>query len=112
MISLSLCPVKKVVARYEQIAGTKINFDKSKSLRLGAWRVAFLCQGLSVGITCPSASLEYGSGLASNWSKISWKYRPDGYLASKAVVLKGQGRGVCCVHLPHNPLPFFRTSSA
>ena len=30
--------MKKVVARYEQIAGVKINFDKSEGLRLGAWR--------------------------------------------------------------------------
>ena len=35
-----------------------------------------------------------------------------GYLASKAVVLKGQGEGVCRAHLPLDPLPFVRTSSA
>ena len=28
----------KVVAKYEQIAEAKINFDKSKGLQLGAWR--------------------------------------------------------------------------
>ena len=28
----------KAVAEYERIAGAKINFDKSESLRLGAWR--------------------------------------------------------------------------
>ena len=30
--------VKKAVARYEQIARARINFDKSEGLRLGAWR--------------------------------------------------------------------------
>ena len=30
--------MKKAVARYEQIAATKINFDKSEGLGLGAWR--------------------------------------------------------------------------
>ena len=35
---LDIKAVKKVVARYEQIAGAKINFDNSKGLQLGAWR--------------------------------------------------------------------------
>ena len=30
--------VKKTVAKYEQVAGVKVNFDKSKGQRLGAWR--------------------------------------------------------------------------
>ena len=29
--------VKKAVAKYEGIAGAKVNFDKSEGLRLGAW---------------------------------------------------------------------------
>ena len=29
--------VKKIVARYKQIAGAKINFDKSEGLHLGVW---------------------------------------------------------------------------
>ena len=29
---------KKVVVKYEQVTGTKVNFDKSEGLRLGAWR--------------------------------------------------------------------------
>ena len=28
---------KKAVKRYEEVAGTKINFDKSDGLWLGAW---------------------------------------------------------------------------
>ena len=30
--------VKEAVARYKKVAGTKVNFDKSEGLRLGAWR--------------------------------------------------------------------------
>ena len=30
--------VKEAVARYEKVAGAKVNFDKSEGLRLGAWR--------------------------------------------------------------------------
>ena len=41
-LSVSCCldikAAKKMVARYEQIAEAKINFDKSKGLWLGAWR--------------------------------------------------------------------------
>ena len=35
---LDIKAVKKAVARYEEIAGAKINFDTSEGLRLGAWR--------------------------------------------------------------------------
>ena len=30
--------MKEAVARYEKVAGAKVNFDKSEGLRLGAWR--------------------------------------------------------------------------
>ena len=35
---LDIRAVKKAVARYKQIAGAKINFDKNKGLQLGAWK--------------------------------------------------------------------------
>ena len=35
---LDIKAVKKVVSEYERIAGAKVNFDKSESLQLGAWR--------------------------------------------------------------------------
>ena len=35
---LDIKAVKKVVGKYKRIAGVKVNFDKSESLRLGAWR--------------------------------------------------------------------------
>ena len=41
MISQSLCPtlaVKKVVDRYEKVAGANVNFNKSEGLLLGGWR--------------------------------------------------------------------------
>ena len=37
--------VKKAVKRYEVVAGAKINFDKRKCLRLGAWRSGVLLLG-------------------------------------------------------------------
>ena len=41
-----LLAVKKAVERYEEEGGTKISFDKSEGLRLGAWRVASSDQDL------------------------------------------------------------------
>ena len=35
---LDIEAVKKAVGEYKQIAGAKVNFDKSEGLRLGAWR--------------------------------------------------------------------------
>ena len=64
--------VKKAVAKYEQIAGDKINFDKSESLWLGAWRGGL---DLSALATVPSASFGCSSGPASKWSVIGWRYR-------------------------------------
>ena len=37
--------MKKAVERYEEIAGVKINFDKSEGLRFGAWRGGVLLSG-------------------------------------------------------------------
>ena len=35
---LDIKAVKKEASEYERIAGAKVNFDKSKGLRPGAWR--------------------------------------------------------------------------
>ena len=35
---LNIKALKKAVSEYEQIAGAKVNFDKSEGLRLSAWR--------------------------------------------------------------------------
>ena len=65
--------MKKAVERYEKVASAKINLDKSKDLRLGAWRGGVPCQGFSAGVIDPAASSECGSGPASNWSEIGWR---------------------------------------
>ena len=70
---LDIIAAKMAVARYEKVAGAKVNFDKSEDLRLVAWGV-YPCQGPSTGVTVPSTSLECGSGPASSWSEIGWKY--------------------------------------
>ena len=35
---LDILAVKMAVARYKQVAGAKVNFDKSEGLRLGVWK--------------------------------------------------------------------------
>ena len=37
--------VKKLVKRYEEVVGAKINFDKSEGPRLGGWRGGVLLPG-------------------------------------------------------------------
>ena len=74
-LRLDIKAVKKSVARHEQVAETKINFDKSE----GLWHpvgVAFPCQGLSAGVAETSESSWCVSGPASNWSENGRKYRP------------------------------------
>ena len=67
--------MKKVVGEFERIARTKVNFDKSGGLLLGAWGVAMPFQGPSAGVTDPSAPSGYGSSPTSNWSEIGRKYK-------------------------------------
>ena len=66
--------VKEAVARYEKVAGAKVHIDKTEGLRFGGWGAAFPCKSPSAGVTVPSASLGCGSGPASSWSEIGWKY--------------------------------------
>ena len=101
---LDIMAVKMAVARYEKVAGAKVNFDKSEGLQLGAWRGASPCQGPSAKVTVPSA----GAKLIGSTGK---GRSAGGCLASKEVVLKGQGGGVRRVHLPLDPLPFVRATS-
>ena len=42
---LDIKAVKKAVAKYERIAGAKVNFDKSEGLQLGAWRGSDILPG-------------------------------------------------------------------
>ena len=72
---LDILAMKMAVARYEKVARAKVNFDKSEGLRFGAWGGGEVpCQGPFAGVTVPSASLGCGSGPASSWSEIGWKY--------------------------------------
>ena len=59
---LDIKAVKEAVGKYERIAEAMVNFE---GLWLGAWR----------GVTDPSAFSGCGSGLTSNWSEISQKYK-------------------------------------
>ena len=73
---LDIKALKKAVAKYEQIAGAKVNFDKSKGLHLVPGRVVIPYQSLSARVTDLSVSLGCDSGLTSNWIEIGRKYRP------------------------------------
>ena len=86
---LDIKAVKKAVARYEQIAGAKINFDKSEGLQQGAGRgsvhlpeVAFLLEWWTRlhprGVV--RARVPTGAKLVGSTG-------PSGYLASKALVV-------------------------
>ena len=68
--------MKKAFARYEQIAGAKMNFDKSEGLRLGAWRGGDPLPGPFHWSDGPIRILGCDLDLASNWSEIGWRYRP------------------------------------
>ena len=91
----------------------------SKSAKVWGWWpavVAFLCLGLSIGLTGLSAS----SGMVRSRSPIRTKVdigtgkdRSAGeYQLSKAVVLEGLSVGVSSVHLPPDYLPVVCNSSA
>ena len=97
---LDIKAVKKVVARYEQIAGGKLNFDKSKGLQLGAWRGGDFLPGPFCWSDGPPTGVKLVGGIGQGRC-------PGGYLASKAVVLKGPGRYVHCVHLLLDPCQYF-----
>ena len=107
---LDIVAMKMAVERYEKVAGAMINFDKSEGLRLGAWRevrppARAFPHPLDVvrSRPPPGAKLVGSTGLGRS---------AGGCLASKEVVLKGQGGGVRRVHLPLDPLPFVHTPSA
>ena len=68
--SLDIKAVKKAVDEYEQIAGAKVNFDKSKGLWFGVWRGSDTLPG----VTNQSASSGCGLGPTFNWSEIGQKY--------------------------------------
>ena len=56
--------MKNAIMRYEQITGTKINFDKSEDLRLGAWKGGVSSSGPFHWSNGPTSTLgvEFGLG--------------------------------------------------
>ena len=99
---LDIKAMKKAVARYEQIAGAKINFDKSKGLQLGSWRGGDPLPGP----LCWSDGLVriygvwFGPGLQleRNWSEVQAKV--DAWVSIwlwRRLCLKG--RAVVCIRL-------------
>ena len=105
--SLSLCPT----VWYEQIAGAKINFNKSEGLQLGDWKGGISLPEPFRWSDGPIHILRVGFGpglqLERNWSEVQAKVgtSPGGYMASKAFVLEGQSGGMRRVRLLLDPLP-------
>ena len=96
---LDIKSVKKAVAEYERIAGAKVNFDKSECLELDAWRCSdtqprsFRWSNRPVCILGVwfVLDLQLASKLVGGTGEGGCS---GGNLASKEVVLKGQGGGV------------------
>lgn len=76
----------------QKLTGIKINRSMSSGLPLSAWMVT-LFRGLLVGLTDPSAFLEFDSSPGFTWKRIGQKYRQmserRSELGPKVVVLEG-----------------------
>ena len=95
--------VKEAVAKYEKVAGVKVNFDKSEGLRLGAWRGSVLLPGPFRWSDGPVRILGvwFGSGLQleRSWLEVRAKVevRVVAWLRRR-LSLKGRAE-VCAVHI-------------
>ena len=92
---LDIKAVKKAVGEYERIAGVKVNFDKSESLRLGAWRGNDTVPGPFRWSDGPVRILGvwFGSDLQleRNWSEVQGKVDAQvGTWLSRRLSLKGR----------------------
>ena len=96
---MDILAVKKAVEKYEEVTGAKINFDKSESLRLDASRSGIPLPGCFRWSYGPIRTLGvcFGPGflLERNWLGVE---------VHGGVVLR--------VHLPFDPIPLVRTSTA
>ena len=91
---LDIKAVKKAVGKYEQIAGAKVNFDKSKGLWLGARRGSNTFPGPILGVW-------FGSDLQleRNWSEVQAKVNAQvGIWLSRRLSLKGRAEA-CTVYV-------------
>ena len=68
--------MKKAIAEYEQIAGAKVNFDKSEGLQFDAWTGSDTLPGPFCWSGGPVHILGCGLGLTSNW-RLSLKGRVE-----------------------------------
>ena len=92
---LDIKAVKKAVGEYERIAGAKVNFDKSESLRLGAWRGRNTLPGHFRWSDGPVRILGVWFGpelqLERNWSEVQAKVNAQvGIWLSMRLSLKGR----------------------
>ena len=107
--------VKEALARYEQITGAKINLEKSKGLRLGAWTGSDKLPGPFRWSDGPIKILGVWFGpdlqVEKNWSEVQAKVeaRIRRWFPRR---LSLKGRGLCHLHFPPDPLPYVCTSSA
>ena len=104
--------VKEAVARYEKVAGAKVNFDKSEGLRLGAWRGSVPLPGPFRWSDGPVRILGVwfrpGLQLERNWLEVRAKVeaRVVAWLRRR-LSLKGRAE-VCAVYI--FPLILYRLS--
>ena len=109
---LDILAVKMAVARYEKVAGAKVNFDKSEGLQLGAWMGSVPLPGPFRRSDGPVHVLGvwFGPGLQleRNWLEVQAKVEAqvDGWLRRR-LTLKGRAE-VCAVYI--FPLILYRLS--
>ena len=98
---LDIMAVKKAVVRYKQIAGAKINFDKSKGLQLGAKKGGVSQPGSFRWSDGPIhiRGVWFGIGLQleRNWSEVDAQM---GTSLRRQLSLKGMAGGVRCTSSP------------
>ena len=100
---LDIEAVKEVVVEYKRIAGAKVNFDKSESLRLGAWRSSNTLPGPFRWSDGPIRILGVWFGpnlqLERNWSEVQAKVNAQvGIWLSRRLSLKGRAEA-CAVYV-------------
>ena len=107
--------VMKAVERYEEVACTKINFDKREGLQFGAWRGGVPLPGRFRWSDGPVCILRvwFGPGfkLEWNWSEVRANVEAlESTWLRKRLSLKGRAE-MCAVHFPLDPFPVVRISS-
>ena len=95
--------MKKAVCEYELFAGAKVNFDKSKGLRLGAWRGSGTLPGPFRWSGGPVRILGVWFGpdlqLERNWSEVQAKVNAQVRIClSRSLSLKGRAEA-CAVYV-------------